>query len=245
MRRFYYRYPPGMGQRRKVPLGLYARAEQPGRLTLEQARAQAQLMEEEVLRARLASARGGQSALRQVDEGEVTPLKRCTSCGQLRGLGLFAWKNKTLGTRHARCKICLSGRNKQRYEANKEAYIAKAARHNTRYRERGRTTVAAYLAKHVCVDCGADNSQGDLVPYCGGSSAGFRPVWEVLKHASSAAAIDAALSRSLVLCGRCLHLRTAAKNAWAAMNHEERDASKWSIAKSSEEAVAARRPRRR
>jgi hypothetical protein len=167
-------------------------------------------------------------ASRQARAPESTPLKRCTGCGQLRELGLFAWKNKAQGTRHPRCKQCQSGLNKLRYEANKPAYIAKAARHNAEYRERDRETVFAFLAAHVCADCGAKPSQADLVPYSGGPSTGLRPVWEVVKFASSEAAVLRALAESVVLCGRCLHLRTAAKNAWASMNHEERDATKWS-----------------
>ena len=55
--------------------------------------------------------------------------KQCTKCGQWKDESEFAWKNKSLGKRHAQCKECTRKEDKTRYLLDKDRQEAIKATH--------------------------------------------------------------------------------------------------------------------
>lgn len=106
---------------------------------------------------------------------------------------------------------------------NKDSYIEKAAVHNAEYRERNRAVVAAFLEASKCNDCGVGRDRSELIAHSGGEPGEGIPVWAAVNTARSVAVVLRALAQSIIVCPKCLHLRTAARNAWVNMDHEQRD----------------------
>lgn len=81
-------------------------------------------------------------------------MKTCIECKNQRTLEDFSWKNKKLGLRHSRCRICHRLFCKKWYDSNKEKQLECVRKNNVRYKDRNREYIWEYLLKHPCVDCG-------------------------------------------------------------------------------------------
>jgi hypothetical protein len=81
-------------------------------------------------------------------------MRRCGRCGQLKPVEAFAWRRKRKGQRHNYCRPCHAAYHREHYLANRDRYIAQAAkRKEALMRERTRFLLE-YFAEHPCTDCG-------------------------------------------------------------------------------------------
>ena len=81
-------------------------------------------------------------------------MKHCNFCNADKPDEDFHWRNKKLGLRIARCKICWSEYTKQHYNNNKKMYVDKARRWNDGQSDKWAEFLITYLRSHPCVDCG-------------------------------------------------------------------------------------------
>jgi hypothetical protein len=80
--------------------------------------------------------------------------KKCGSCGLLKPLSMFPFKNKELGKRGSTCLACMAAYGREHYARNREKYLEKAHRSRGRVRAKNDERILAYLLDHPCVDCG-------------------------------------------------------------------------------------------
>ena len=86
--------------------------------------------------------------------------KRCTKCGEVKGIESFNWHKKSEGKRRAACKDCTRKEIRKHYAENKAYYIKKARKVSDRYRDENGDKILEYLRQHPCVDC---NEQDPVV----------------------------------------------------------------------------------
>lgn len=84
-------------------------------------------------------------------------MKFCNTCKTSQSIDNFAWKNKTKGLRQSICKSCHSVKMKIHYSANKDSYIAKAAKNKKSFYKEKQDLLYDYLLNHPCVDCGEND----------------------------------------------------------------------------------------
>jgi hypothetical protein len=84
------------------------------------------------------------------DHGE----KRCGSCGLVKPIAMFPFKNKALAKRGSTCLSCMAAYGRGHYARNREKYLAKAHRSRRRASTRNDGRILSYLLTHPCVDCG-------------------------------------------------------------------------------------------
>lgn len=76
--------------------------------------------------------------------------KRCTRCGETKGLAAFNRWSRSQDGRQPHCRDC----SKAYYRANRERHIRNVQRWKARYRLEIRAKLIQYLRAHPCVDCG-------------------------------------------------------------------------------------------
>jgi len=94
--------------------------------------------------------------LEKADDVPAGPLgaKKCGSCGLVKPLSMFPFKNKELGKRGSTCLACMAAYGRQHYARNRAKYLEKAHRSRRRARTKNDERILAYLMDHPCVDCG-------------------------------------------------------------------------------------------
>ena len=80
--------------------------------------------------------------------------KKCGSCGLVKPLSMFPFKNKLLGKRGSKCLACMAAYGREHYARNRAKYLEKAQRSRGRARAKNDERLLAYLLDHPCVDCG-------------------------------------------------------------------------------------------
>jgi hypothetical protein len=80
--------------------------------------------------------------------------KECGSCGLVKPLSMFPYKNKKLGRRGSTCLACMAAYGREHYARNRAKYLEKAHRSRGRVNAKNDERVLAYLLDHPCVDCG-------------------------------------------------------------------------------------------
>jgi hypothetical protein len=80
--------------------------------------------------------------------------KECGSCGLVKPLGMFPFKNKQLGKRGSTSLACMAAYGREHYARNRAKYLAKAHRSRGRVRAKNDERILAYLLDHPCLDCG-------------------------------------------------------------------------------------------
>lgn len=82
--------------------------------------------------------------------------KRCPRCKKTKPIEEFHLKYRASEStkRGTYCKPCQNAYAREHYEANKQTYVDKAARHNARYHRENTDWLMTYLLDHPCKDCG-------------------------------------------------------------------------------------------
>jgi hypothetical protein len=147
------------------------------------------------------------------------PTKTCGACQKDLPLCAFAFKSKTTGRLQSKCKECSRAYAKQHYAANTDIYVAKARSNNVNYRQRNLELVAQSLAGQTCSIC--DTSEN--LTYYNGSIHNGQAVHQAAHGACSITAVEAAMSRSTVVCHHCLGQHFGQNLAqWQSMTSEQR-----------------------
>jgi hypothetical protein len=81
-------------------------------------------------------------------------MRRCGRFGQLKPVEEFAWRRKEKGQRHNYCRPCHAEYHRKHYLANRERYIAQAAKQKAQLRLERTRMLLEYFNSHACVDCG-------------------------------------------------------------------------------------------
>jgi hypothetical protein len=80
--------------------------------------------------------------------------KSCGSCGLVKPVSMFPFKNKELRKRSSTCLACMAAYGREHYARNRAKYLEKAHRSRGRVRAKNDERILAYLLEHPCVDCG-------------------------------------------------------------------------------------------
>ena len=84
-------------------------------------------------------------------------MKICKKCSRSKNEQAFAWKNKTRGTKNARCKTCQAEYAKEHYLKNKRVYCNRARKRSKQCRLENQKQMLLYLSDKVCLDCGEND----------------------------------------------------------------------------------------
>jgi hypothetical protein len=89
-------------------------------------------------------------------QGEDADLgeKKCGSCGLVKPLTMFPFKNRALAKRGSTCLACMAAYGREHYAKNRAKYLAKAHRSRGRAIAKNDRRILAYLIDHPCIDCG-------------------------------------------------------------------------------------------
>lgn len=88
---------------------------------------------------------------------EAPAARVCQRCGQLLPASDFAWRSREQATLQQWCKRCHNEYKRSVYVAEKSRHVALVVRHAKSRASRNRTSLARYLAKRGCVDCGVQD----------------------------------------------------------------------------------------
>lgn len=149
------------------------------------------------------------------DEGQ----KKCGSCGLLKPLSMFPFKNKGLGKRGSHCLACMAAYGREHYARNRPKYLAKAHRSRRRTRARNDDRLLSYLLDHPCVDCGEtdplvldfDHRDPSLKSNAV-SRMVYRQPWQVVLEE---------IAKCDVRCANCHRRKTARQFSWSKLDNRD------------------------
>ena len=133
--------------------------------------------------------------------------KRCTRCGEAKGLEAFARRGP--GRCQSWCRECVSARDRARYQADatRREAVRQSGRDN---RSRNRAFVRAHLSAHPCVDCG----ESDLAVLDFDHVGGTKEVTVSLLLGASIERLKAEIAKCEVRCGNCHRRKTVRECNW-------------------------------
>lgn len=135
----------------------------------------------------------------------------CTKCGDTKPENEFHWKNKKLGKRCLFCRDCKKEIQKQYYNANKEAYLAKIMETRRIRKSKALQLAKEYLEIHPCVDCGeADIRKLEFDHVFGVKRLA---VCQMIQEGYSWDAISQEIDKCEIRCGNC-HMIKTWPNRW-------------------------------
>lgn len=79
--------------------------------------------------------------------------KKCPVCQVEKDVSCFAFKNKSLGKLHSRCRECQATYHKEHYELNKQKYLDKSKRNNAKYKKQNKDFINQYKSSKGCKYC--------------------------------------------------------------------------------------------
>jgi hypothetical protein len=139
--------------------------------------------------------------------------KICSGCKQERDEEQdFTWKSKERGLRHSRCKFCMSQVNKQHYQQNKQAYMARVHARDDLIVTDNRRRLAAYLASHPCVDCGLTDIRVLEFDHIRGKKKDN--IARMVENGFSWPTIEAEIAKCEVRCANCHRIKTSERGGF-------------------------------
>ena len=140
-------------------------------------------------------------------------MQTCTRCGQTKGAEEFGFKNKAVGRRHRKCKVCMAAYGREHCARNREAYISRNVT-NMRVRRRSlKERVWDYVANQAYVDCGERDPLVLDFDHVDPKNKRVEIYW--LAHGTFAwSTILDEIAKCEVRCANCHRLRTAHQFSW-------------------------------
>jgi len=86
--------------------------------------------------------------------GSSSEQKTCGSCGIVKSIAMFPFKDRLLGRRGSICLACMAAYGREHYRKNRAKYLEKAHRSRGRALAQNNQQILTYLLAHPCVDCG-------------------------------------------------------------------------------------------
>lgn len=84
-------------------------------------------------------------------------MKICARCKEEKPTESFRVKRKETGELQPYCIPCNREYQREHYQANKAAYVAKARRTTKKCADRNASRLLEYFQEHPCVDCGTED----------------------------------------------------------------------------------------
>ncbi|HVD37866.1 MAG TPA: hypothetical protein VNC15_03425 [Solirubrobacterales bacterium] len=81
-------------------------------------------------------------------------MNRCSRCKTEKPDADFAWRRRKRGQKDTYCRPCRAAYKQEHYQANKQRYIAAAARRKKALLRERFIFLMDYFRDHPCVDCG-------------------------------------------------------------------------------------------
>lgn len=127
----------------------------------------------------------------------------------------FAWRSKTKGTRHKKCKACQKSYFSQHYEDNKEYYKGKVKSNRSSLKDKNRKFIREYLENNPCVDCGITDIRVLQFDHRKLKTEDSEPRnnWGAIM--TSRPKIIAEIAKCDVRCANCHMIRTAEQMGWS------------------------------
>lgn len=139
---------------------------------------------------------------------------KCTECLLLKPEENFAWRSKTKGTRHKKCKACQKSYFSQHYQNNKEYYKSKVDSNRFSLKERNREFIREYLKNNPCIDCG--NSDVRVLQFDHKELKNADPNRKRFSEImTSRPKIIEEIAKCDVRCANCHMIRTAEQMGWS------------------------------
>ena len=80
--------------------------------------------------------------------------QRCGSCGEIKPVEEFNFRNRVTLKRHTTCRACQKIFKRNFYQRNRPAYLDRSAKQKIESIARNRRLLSEYLREHPCVDRG-------------------------------------------------------------------------------------------
>jgi hypothetical protein len=137
--------------------------------------------------------------------------QRCGSCGLVKPLAEFNFRNRLLGTRHTTCKSCQRTFKRAYYERNLEAYKRTSAKQKAEAMQRNRERVRAYLLTHPCVDCGETDVMVLQFDHVRNK---HKAISHLIIDGAAWERIEREIDKCDVRCANCHRKKTARERGW-------------------------------
>ncbi|MBI3888359.1 hypothetical protein HY311_01045 [Candidatus Nomurabacteria bacterium] len=144
-------------------------------------------------------------------------MKKCTKCGKEKKESEFNFKIKVLGLRHNQCNECTRLFVKNHYNKNKEYYLIKTHKRNSKLRLEVLNYQRQYLQENPCVDCGESDITVLEFDHKG-KIPKFKAVSSLMRSRYSLIRIKEEINKCDVRCANCHRRKTAKDFKWLKSN---------------------------
>ena len=81
-------------------------------------------------------------------------MRKCSKCKKVKLVDEFNFKIKKLGLLHVQCRECTRALIKAHYDKNREYYLDKADKRNSKIKLEVLSYINQHLMENPCIDCG-------------------------------------------------------------------------------------------
>ncbi|MCX6751885.1 MAG: hypothetical protein NTZ87_00035 [Candidatus Nomurabacteria bacterium] len=140
-------------------------------------------------------------------------MKKCSKCRKEKLISEFNFKIKSLGLRHGQCRDCTRLSVKNHYNRNREYYLEKTQKRNTKLRLRLLGYLEQYLLKNPCIDCGESDITVLEFDHTG-KVPKFKAVSYLIRYRYTFEKIKEEIGKCEVRCANCHRRKTAKEFKW-------------------------------
>ncbi len=144
-------------------------------------------------------------------------MKKCSKCHKIKEETEFSFKRKGLGILHSQCKECTRTLIKDHYSKNKEYYLEKASKRNSKLRNEAIEYINQYLEKHPCKDCGESDITVLEFDHTD-RKVKFKAVSTLIRNRYTLDVIKEEVKKCEVRCANCHKRKTAVEFNWSKNN---------------------------
>jgi len=137
--------------------------------------------------------------------------QRCGTCGEVRPIKEFSFRNRLTRRRHTTCKSCQRKFKRAFYLRNLQSYKEKSARQKTEAILRNQSHVREFLSTHPCIDCGESNPIVLEFDHIGAKD---RDIAQLILDGVSWDRILSEIKKCKVRCANCHRKKTAREQGW-------------------------------
>ena len=138
--------------------------------------------------------------------------KICTQCGrEPQPIENFPWRWKDRGIKHSACKDCVKGKSSNWYYENQDRQKENVKLNNQNYRQNAREFILEYLSTHPCSQCGESDPRVLEFHHLGQKDS---EVSSLIGRGASLDALQAEISKCVVLCANCHRRLTSDQKGW-------------------------------
>jgi hypothetical protein len=138
-------------------------------------------------------------------------MKICIRCKKEKSLKEFNFKNKALGITQKSCKKCTRLEVRNHYYNNKQYYLDKARKRNSKNRDIVKKYIWEFLLIHPCIDCGEKNPVVLDFDHQGNK---ISNISDIIKNRNSLKMTQREIRKCVVRCANCHRKKTARDFGW-------------------------------